>query len=100
MQTFISVLGIYPKVFTQGRFLMRQFPKWHLPKCAISQATTFHRLGWALQWGRALREGWARGPSAAAGKLLIGKLHNWEIATLENTSRKLLLGKMELGKYL
>ena len=56
------------------------------------------RQGWAR--GQALRLGWARGPSAAARMgegaeiFLHEEVATWEVATLENTLRKLPLGKV------
>ena len=114
------VLDIFRTAFSNGRLPKKQFPKWQLPKCAISQAATSQRLGQVLGgftgcYGR---------PSAAArvgqraehcvqnrlgaeccgqdrlGKLPLGKLHSWEVATWENTLGKLPLRKKPLGKYL
>ena len=34
------ILGTFPKTFFQGASSQGYFPKWHLPNCAISQAST------------------------------------------------------------
>ena len=61
----MTVLGTFPKAFSEGQLPKFQFPKWELPECTISQAVASQRLGQVL------------------GKLPLEKLNIWEVSTWE-----------------
>ena len=85
------------------------FPKWKLPKCAISQAATFQVsssrsartaalgppqpiLAAALDPHCSLRR--LRGPNLTFGKLPLRKLHTWEVATWDILPWEIAFGKV------
>ena len=73
-----SMLGTFPKTFSQTATSQGYFPKWQLPKCAISQATTSHVCP-----SRSDRPGPYCSLQRLKGKLPLGKLHICEVVTLE-----------------
>ena len=89
-----KVFGTFPKAFSQGRLTKYQFPKWQLPKCAISQAATFHSQAPRLEQagGRALRLGQTY--EIAAWEVVhleschLGK-YPWEVDAWENAFGKM-----------
>ena len=85
-------------VFSQGHFPNDKFPSVELPKCAISQATTSQRLGYASD----VPQGAERRGQTVGGGLALRLGQTWEVAaweiahlgsfaTWENTIRKLPL---------
>ena len=83
----IGVLGTFPQVYFQGRLpkVYFQFPKQQLPKGYV-------RLSKAQQSAT----GAERCVQNILGKLPLGSMHIWEVATWENTLGKLPLGKRPL----
>ena len=53
--TVVKILGTFPKNFPQVATSQGYFPKWQLPKCAITQAATSHSINmpfykWRFTW--------------------------------------------------
>ena len=88
---YMVLLGSFPKNFSLVatsqlcNFPSGNFPSLSYPQCLAPQ----HALVAALGLHCNLRR--LRGPNITFGKLLLGKLHIWEIVTWE-----VLLGKMTL----
>ena len=82
------MLGTFPKAFLKG-----YFPKWKLPNCAISQATTSQVCLSRSTRPQAYPSLCARPPKCSLrrlerpnltfGKLPLGKLNNWGVVTWE-----------------
>ena len=66
------MLGTAPKAFSQVLISKEYFPKWQLPKSVLAAALGPHC---------SLRR--LRRPNLTFGKLPLGKLHSWEVATWE-----------------
>ena len=71
------MLGTFRKDFFQVATSQGYYPKWQLPKCAISQAATFQVCP-----NRSARPS-LQLPSLTFGKLTLGKFHIWKVATWE-----------------
>ena len=92
-----AILGTFPKAFSQVASSQVYFPKWQLPKCAISQAAT-SQSSIAAALGSQPVLAAALGPICPfwpLGKFQIWEMANWEIAIWE-----VALVKMPLEKYL
>ena len=91
MYCFRSRVRYSLKTVSPGRLSKGKFPKWQLPKCALSLAATSQTLG--CHGDRTLRLEWNRVPSGVTmtdlGSCRLGNF----------IYKKLPLGKMPLGKY-
>ena len=90
---YMKMLGTFPKIFPSVNFPNVQFPKRQLPKYVLEAALGPQSVLAAALGLLVLRL--LRGPNLALGKLPLGKLHIWEVAT-----REMSLGKSPLGKCL
>ena len=106
-----TVLGTFPAkgIFSRATSQMCNYPNGNFPKVRLGPLRHCR-----LQWGQnaAARMGqgakyngqnrlWAEScGQERLGKLLLGNLHIWDVATWENTLRKLPLEKNPFGKYL
>ena len=96
-----STLGTFPKALSQLATSHGYFPKWQLPKCAISQSATSQALG-----PQPILAASTRPPLKPAAPNLMGSCRFGNCTfgklprTWENTLGKLPLGKNPLEKYL
>ena len=115
---FLSrMLGALPMALTQVATSQGYFPKWQLPKCEISQAATLqvcpncsarplacsnldqrsnHYPILAAAFGPYCSLRRFRRPNLTFGKLLLRKLHIWEVSTWEIVIWEVAPGKISL----
>ena len=103
----------FPKLkpFSQAATSRGYFPKWLLPKCAISQAE-FPKSALAAELSPLAHPSrnapppshcklrCFRRPNLTFGKFSLGKLQIWKVATWEIVNWEVAFGQTTLGKYL